>query len=334
MLSFGDVIEARERVADVAVHTPVDRSRTLSGRVGADVHLKLELFQRTGSFTVREATNRVGTLAPDEREGGRFYLHAFDDRDVMAGQGTLGLEVMEDFPAVDTVVVPVGGGGLIAGVATAVKGIADDVRVVGVQAEGAASLPGSLERGEVLARDSVDTIADGIATRAVGERPFEVIEERVDEVVVVPDEAIAMAITLLLERSKVLAEGAGAASVAALLAGTVDLGAEETVCPVVSGGNVDPNVLTTVLMRGLVRSGRYLRIRTVLEDRPGALEHLAGLLADQRANVYAIQHDRTARDIGVGDAEVELDLETRGHDHVERLVDALEDSGYPVEVLT
>jgi threonine dehydratase len=203
-----------------------------------------------------------------------------------------------------------------------------------VQAEGAASLPASLERGEVVERDSVETIADGIATRRVGDRPFEVIRERVDEVITVSDEEIARAMTALLERSKVLAEGAGAAGVAALLAGAFDVGTDEQVVAPICGGNVDPNVLATVLMRGLVRSGRYLRLRTVLKDRPGALRDLAALIAEHRANVHAIQHDRTARDVGMSSAEVKLDLETRGHDHVATIVDALQQRGYPVEVLT
>jgi len=403
MLGLDDVLAARERIGDAVEHTPMDGSRTLSGRTGADVHLKLEQFQRTGSFKLRGATNRVATLSDGEREAGvvtasagnhaqgvalaatragvdativmpenapiskvnategyggtvvlhgadyaeaqarareiereegRFYLHAFDDPEVMAGQGTLGLEVIEDLPTLDTVIVPVGGGGLIAGVATAMAAAESDVRVVGVQAAGAASLPESLERGGVVELDSVDTVADGIATRRVGDHPFEVIRERVDEAAVVDDRDIARAMTLLLERSKVLAEGAGAAGVAALLAGAIEVDEDERVVPLVCGGNVDPNVLTTVLMRGLVRSGRYLRIRTVLKDRPGALRDLAAVIAELRANIYAIQHDRTARDVGMSSAEVELDLETRGHDHVAEVVSGLEERGYPVEMLT
>jgi threonine dehydratase len=268
-----------------------------------------------------------------EDEEGRFYLHAFDDPDVMAGQGTIGLEILEDVPAVDTVVVPIGGGGLISGIATAVKGLAPDVRVVGVQAEGAASLADSLRKGERVELDAVDTIADGIAVSRVGERPFEVIRERVDEVVTVSDPEIATAITYLLERSKMLAEGAGAAALAATLEEKFDIVDGETVVPLVCGGNIDPNVLTTVLMRGLIQSGRYLRIRTILKDRPGTLRELTTVIAESRANVYGIQHDRTARDIGMSSAEVEIDLETRGHDHVDQLIDALEEHGYPVEVL-
>jgi threonine dehydratase len=179
----------------------------------------------------------------------------------------------------------------------------------------------------------VDTIADGIATRTVGERTFEVIRERVDEVVTVSDSEIAVAVVRLLERGKTLAEGAGAVPLAALLEGAFDYDPEEVVVPVLSGGNVDLNLLTTVLVRGLVESGRYLRLRTVLQDRPGALEDLLDVLSAERANIYAIQHDRTSRQIGLDAAEVELDLETRGPEHVETLLAALEDAGYEVDVL-
>ncbi|MFC6837018.1 threonine ammonia-lyase [Halomarina ordinaria] len=268
-----------------------------------------------------------------EREEDRFYVHAFDDEDVMAGQGTIGLEILEDCPEVDTVVVPIGGGGLISGIATAVKGLDDDVRVVGVQAEGASSVADSLVKGEVVSLDAVDTIADGIAVGRAGDRTFPVIRERVDEVVTVSDPEIAMAITYLLERSKVLAEGAGAAALAAVIEGTFDYDEGEVIVPLVCGGNIDSNTLTTVLMRGLIERGRYLRLKTVLTDEPGALRRLATVIAEERANIYAIQHDRTARDVGMSSAEVELDLETRGHDHVEHLIDVLESKGYPVEVL-
>jgi threonine dehydratase len=235
---------------------------------------------------------------------------------------------------VETVVVPVGGGGLISGIATAIKGKRPDVRIVGVQAEGAASLPESLRRGERVVRESVDTIADGIATRSVGELPFEVIGERVDEVVTVTDDQIAVALTLLLERAKTLVEGAGAVALAALLSGAFDYEPDETIVPALCGGNIDMNTLTTVVVRGLAQTGRYLRLRTVLKDRPGALEELTDVLAAHRANIYAIRHDRTSRDVAMNDAEVELDLETRGPDHVDELVAALEERGYAVEVLS
>jgi len=402
MLTFEDVLAAQDRVSATARHTPLDYSHTFSAMTGADVHLKLELFQRTGSFKIRGATNRIATLSaaeqdagvvtasagnhaqgvalaatrigvdstivmPEhapiskvratrnyagevelygrdydaaaeraheiERDEGKTYVHAFDDWQVMAGQGTIGLEIAEDLPSVDTVVVPIGGGGLISGIATALKGKVDDVRVVGVQAEGASSVADSLQKGEVVARDSVETIADGIATRKVGEKTFQVIEERVDEVVTVSDSEIAVALTTLLERGKTLAEGAGVVPLAAVLEERFDYDDDETIVPALCGGNIDLNMLTNVIMRGLVETGRYLKLRTVLKDRPGALERLVEVLTEYDANIYAIEHDRTSRDITMNDAEVELDLETRGHDHVAAIIEGLEDAGYEVEIL-
>jgi threonine dehydratase len=402
MLDLAAVRAARDRVVETSRHTPLDRSHTFSEMTGADVHLKLEAFQRTGAFKIRGATNRIATLSAEAREAGvvtasagnhaqgvalaasrmgvdskivmpedapiakvkatrsyggevvlhgvdydeaerraheiereddRYYVHAFDDPMVMAGQGTIGLEIVEDLPGVETVVVPIGGGGLISGIATAVKGLKPDARVVGVQAEGAASVPESLERGERVVRESVDTIADGIATRSIGEQTFEVIRERVDEVVTVTDDEIAVALTTLLEREKALVEGAGAVALAALLSGAFEYEEGETVVPALCGGNIDMNTLTTVVVRGLAQTGRYLRLRTVLQDRPGALEELIEIIAGHRANIYAIRHDRTSRNVAMNDAEVELDLETRGQEHVERLVAALEEHGYEVEIL-
>ena len=269
-----------------------------------------------------------------EREEGRYYLEAFDDWEVMAGQGTLGLEILEDLPGVDTVVVPIGGGGLIAGIATALTGKQPDTRVIGVQAEGASSVVPSLEKGDRIELDSVDTIADGIATRTVGEKTYRVIRERVDKVVTVSDADIAVAVMLLLERSKTLVEGAGGVGLAALLAGAFDYEDGETIVPLLCGGNIDMNTLTTVLVRGMIETGRYLRVRTVLPDRPGALDALVDIVSEQEANIYAIQHDRTSRDVSMDAAEVEIDLETRGHDHVERLLDALRAAGYEIEALT
>ncbi|MFD1586096.1 threonine ammonia-lyase [Halorientalis brevis] len=402
MLEFADVLAAQDRVAETSRHTPLDYSHTFSAMSGADVHLKLETFQRTGSFKIRGATNRIATLSQQEREAGvvtasagnhaqgvalaatrigadskivmpegapvskvkatrnygaevvlrgddyseaaeyahqlereedRTYVHAFDDWQVMAGQGTIGLEIHDDLPAVDTVVVAIGGGGLISGVATAIKGKKPDARVIGVQAEGASSVAQSLQKGEIVEREGVNTIADGIATRRAGEKTFSVIEDRVDEVVTVSDSEIAVAVTKLLERSKTLVEGAGAVPLAAILEEKFEYDDGETIVPVLSGGNIDLNVLTTVILRGLIETGRYLRLRTVLKDRPGALEDLTQVISESRANIYAIRHDRTSRNVAMNDAEVELDLETRGHEHVAELLDAMEAHGYETEVL-
>jgi threonine dehydratase len=269
-----------------------------------------------------------------EREEDRYYLPAFDDWEVMAGQGTIGLEILDDLPEVETVVVPIGGGGLISGIATAIKGKKPDARVVGVQAEGASSVAPSLDKGHRVELDSVDTIADGIATRTIGEKTFEVIQQRVDEVVTVSDADIAVAVMLLLERGKLLVEGAGAVALAALLAGEFEYEDGETIVPALCGGNIDLNTLTTVLVRGMIETGRYLRIRTVLPDRPGALDSLVDIISRKEANIYAIQHDRTSRDVSMSAAEVEIDLETRGHDHIADLIDALEAAGYEIEILT
>ncbi len=296
---------------------------------------KVEATERYGGRAVLHGADYDEAQAKAreiEREEGRTYVHAFDDDAVMAGQGTIGLEIVDECPEVDTVVVPVGGGGLIAGVATAATALTD-ARVIGVQAEGAASLPESLRSGRIVERDSVNTIADGIATRKVGERPFAVIGERVDEVVTVSDSEIAVALTYLLERSKTLVEGAAAAPMAALLFEAFDYDEGETIVPALCGGNIDTNQLTTVLVRGLVETGRYLKIRTVLRDRPGALEELVEIIAAERANIYAVQHDRTSRDVAMNEADIEIELETRGHDHIDTVLDALEGAGYRVEVL-
>ncbi|GAA0221971.1 threonine ammonia-lyase [Haladaptatus pallidirubidus] len=402
MLELEDVQEARERVAETSRHTPLDYSHTFSRMTGAEVHLKLETFQRTGSFKIRGATNRITTLSEEEKAAGvvtasagnhaqgvalaatrsgvdskivmpehapiskvratenygaetvlhgedydeaaeraheieesegRTYVHAFDDEMVMAGQGTIGLEIVDDLPKVDTVVVPIGGGGLISGIATAVKGHNPDVRIVGVQSEGASSVADSLQKGAVQTLDSVDTIADGIATRSVGQKNFDIIESRVDEVVTVSDSETAVALAYLLERGKTLVEGAGAVTLAATLEEKFDFDENEVVVPVLSGGNIDMNMLTTVIMRGLVETGRYLKIKTVLKDRPGSLRQLLDVIEESQANIYAIQHDRTSRDIAMNATEVELDLETRGQEHVEGLLESLRESGFDVEVL-
>ena len=402
MLSLADVEAAQPRVAAVARRTPLEYSHSFSRMTGADIRLKLENFQRTGSFKIRGAMNRIATLSEEQqdagvvtasagnhaqgvalaatREGidskivmpehapiakveatesyggevvlfgtdyndaqsraheieateGRTYVHAFDDEFVMAGQGTIGLEIAEQCPEADTVVVPIGGGGLISGIATALKGKIDDVRVIGVQAEGASSVARSLEKGTLQELESVDTIADGIATRSVGQKPWEIIQERVDEVVEVSDNEIALALTYLLERSKTMVEGAGAVALAAVLAERFDYAEDEVIVPALCGGNIDLNDLTTIVIRGLVQMGRYIKIRTELKDRPGSLQQLVEIISDHQANIYAVQHDRTSRDIAMNAAEVVMDIETHGHDHIDELLAALEARGYEVETL-
>ncbi|XGI83611.1 threonine ammonia-lyase [Halorutilales archaeon Cl-col2-1] len=268
-----------------------------------------------------------------QRNDGGTFVHPFDDTYIQAGQGTIGLEILDDLPDADTVIVSIGGGGLISGISTAVKARSPDTRVIGVQAEGAASVRQSLEKGEIYEREGVSTIADGIATRSIAESTFEVIQENVDEVVTVSDDEIANAILLLLERDKTVVEGAGAATVAAALSPKVETGDEKVVC-VLSGGNIDGNTLSQVINRGLVNEGRYLKFTTVLDDKPGALVDIASRISNMNANIYAIHHDRTAKDVALNAAEVEFELETRSREHANRIVRSLEREGYDVNVTT
>lgn len=266
-----------------------------------------------------------------QEEEGLTFVHPFDDPFVQAGQGTIGTEILDDLPSADTVIASIGGGGMIAGFATAIKHESPDTRVVGVQAEGAASVPQSLEQGNIYEREGVSTISDGIATRRIAESTFDVIKEKVDEVVTVSDDETATAILLLLEREKTVVEGAGAVTLAAALNRELDIQGEEVVC-LLSGGNIDSNVLSQVINRGLINAGRYLKFETVLHDKPGALVDIATIIADMNANIYAIHHDRMAKDVTLNAAEVEFELETRSREHANRIVRRLENEGYTIDV--
>ena len=395
--TLADVEDARKRLHGVVHRTPVTPSATFSERTGGDVWLKLENLQRTGSFKIRGAYNKIASLDPAARargvvaasagnhaqgvalgarlagipativmperasitkaeavrgygaelllhgrdyneaearakairdERGMTFVHAFDDADVIAGQGTIGLEILEDVPDVETVIVPVGGGGLVAGVATAIQAKRPDVRIVAAEPDGAAKLPESLRKGRVEPLAGVQTIADGLATRRVGDLTFEVIRRHVREAVQVGDDDTAMAILLLMERAKTLVEGAGAVGLAALLAGKVKLRLGEKTVVLLSGGNIDVTLLDHILQRGLAQTGRSLRLATVLDDRPGALRDLLALLASVGANVDTIEHDRTRMDVALGKAEVHLRLDTRSHEHVAEILAAMEKAGY------
>jgi threonine dehydratase len=257
--------------------------------------------------------------AHEERTGATF-VHAFEDPRVIAGQGTLGLELAEQLEGAGTVVVPVGGGGLAAGVAIALAALRPDVRVVGVQAEACAPLAGLEPTGA--------TIADGIAVKHPGELTAAVLRDRLDGVVAVDDEAISRAIVLLLERSKLVVEGAGAAPVAALLAGRV--GGDDPVCAILAGGNIDATTLISVTRRGLTVDGRYLVVSLLITDRPGELASIVGLLASERANILSIAHHREGRNIGVLETEAEITLETRDEVHSQQVIHALTEQGHTV----
>jgi threonine dehydratase len=386
--TLADIRSARERLAGVARTTPVYRSETLSRLARRTVWLKAENLQRTGSFKVRGAVNRVATLSSDERAGGviaasagnhgqavawaareagvratvfmpedaalakveatktygaevvlggdsidealeaasahaaatgAVVVHPFDDPAVIAGQGTIGLELDEQLDEIETLVVPVGGGGLSAGIALALAELRPSVRIVGVQAERCAPLAG----GEPLGY----TIADGIAVKQPGALTRPILDERLADVAVVSDEQLAEAIVLLLERTKLVVEGAGAAPVAALLAGMG--GGDGPVCTLLSGGNIDATVLIQVARHGLTRAGRFLVVRTRVPDRPGQLGALLTGLASHGVNVVEVQHHREGVDIDVWETEIELTLLTRDEAHCRELLELMTEWGYP-----
>lgn len=260
-------------------------------------------------------------------EQGLTFIHPFDDERVMAGQGTIGLEIAEQLPDVDVVLVPIGGGGLIAGVASALRQLKPACRIIGVQAAGAASMADSLRAGHILTLPEVHTVADGIQVKTPGEKTFAICREAVDEVVTVGEAEIASAILTVLERQKLMVEGAGAVGVAAAMYGELDLRGK-TVCALLSGGNLDVTMLERIITRGLAREGRTVGFSTVLPDRPRALAGLLGIVSELGANVLEVSHERSSLKADLGSTVVHLLVETRNRAHVDELFDALHREGY------
>jgi threonine dehydratase len=266
------------------------------------------------------------------RASGATLIHAFDDEQVMAGQGTLGLELLEQNPYLEAVIVPVGGGGLIAGVAVAMKETNPRVRVIGVEAARIPSMKAAVDAGQPVTLPAARTLADGIAVRRVGARTFPVVSRYVDDLVTVDEEELANAVLLLLEREKTVAEGAGAAALAALVAGRARL-AGKKVCVLVAGGNIDVNLLSRIIERGLVKDGRLVRLRVRIADHPGSLYRLLGLVAESRASIIEIEHNRAFSKVDLGETTVDVTLETRGPEHIEELTRALAAARYEHERL-
>jgi threonine dehydratase len=381
--TLADVQEARQRLLGIAEETPIYLSETFSRRCGREVRLKAENLQRTGSFKVRGAVNKLSTLSREERaagvvaasagnhgqavawaarelgapatiyvpqdapmakveacrnygaktvmtgayfedamtaahehveEIGGTFIHPYEDQLVIAGQGTIGLELAEQVPDVGTVLIPIGGGGLSMGVAIALRALRPDVRLVGVRA----GLEGY-------------TIADGIFVKVPSDFTMPLLEDLLDDIVAVSDEEISEAIVLLLERAKLVVEGAGAVGVAALLAGKA--GGSGTAVPILSGGNIDLTMLISVMRHGLTVAGRYLVIRTQISDRPGELIKLLSLVAEERGNVISVEHHREGMKLPVSGTEVELTLVTRDEEHCQGLLVAMAERGYVVERL-
>ncbi|MEW5954750.1 MAG: threonine ammonia-lyase [Bacillota bacterium] len=400
-MTLPDIKRAAGRIAGVIHRTPLDYSRTFSALTGSRVYFKLENLQKTGSFKIRGAYNKISLLDENERsrgviaasagnhaqgvayaaslaginstiimpesapmakvmatreygarvildgkgydeaydravslqrEMGAVMVHGFNDPDIITGQGTLGLELLQQLPGVDVVLVPIGGGGLAAGVSLAIKETRPRVKVIGVQAGEAAAVYMSKKAGRLKELPGeASTIADGIAVRLPGDLTFEVIRQYVDDIVIVDEEEIARSILMLLERSKLVVEGAGAVAVAALLQRRVAYpGAKIAI--ILSGGNIDMNVIATIIERGLIREGRRLRLRTLLSDRPGSLNSLLSAITTFQANVISIHHDRANPLVPLKQAGVELVLETRDQGHINVIVDTLRNSGYQITV--
>lgn len=261
---------------------------------------------------------------------GYTFVHPFDDPLVIAGQGTIGLEILEEMPDVEAVVVPIGGGGLIAGVAFAVKTLRPDIKVYGVQAAGAPSMYEAVKEGKRVHLDSVSTIADGIAVKEAGELTFELVSKYVDEVVTVTEDEIAGAILALIEKQKLVSEGAGATAVAAVMYGHLPVEGKKVVC-LVSGGNIDVNILNRVITRGLAKNGRICSFELEVDDKPGALSRVLQIVADNGANVLSVNHERVAGASQVNSCVLHLELETLDSDHVGRISDAFRNAGYVIK---
>ncbi len=262
-------------------------------------------------------------------EKGYTFIHPFDDENVIAGQGTIGLEILEQLSDVDAVVVPVGGGGLISGVAFAVKSLNPKIKVYGVQATGAPSMLQSVEHHKIERLDSVSTIADGIAVKEPGEHTFEYCSKYVDEIVSVTDDEISSAILSLIEQQKLISEGAGAVSVAAVMFNKIPVKGKKVVC-LVSGGNIDVNILSRVIKRGLLKSGRTFAVSIELLDKPGQLEGVSNVFASLGANVISIHHERASESSDINGCFLRVVLETRNYEHIEQIKEALTAKGYSI----
>ena len=397
-LQLRDLELAAERLKPILHHTELDLSSTFSGMTGGQIYLKCENRQKTGSFKIRGATNKLSAMldrgetrpvvassAGNHAQGvayaakklgvpativmpkaasiakvqatqgygakvvlagdcyddayaeacriceaeGAIFLHPYNDPEVIAGQGTLGLEILSDLPYVDSVVVPAGGGGLLAGVASAVKLINPRVKVYGVQAEGADAIARSFRQKTLLESEAVSTIADGIAVKAPGDLTVELINRYADDVVTVSDSEIADAMLLLMERCKQIVEPSGAASVAAVLNGRLDVQGKRVVC-VLSGGNIDVSFIQSIIERGLVARHRRIKFIVTVVDRPGSLVQLLNIIAAAGGNILTVNHDKLSTRLHPNETDVHIACEVGGEEHGRAVLEKLRASGYDI----
>ena len=397
-LPLKEIELAAKRLENTIHRTKIERSKTFSDMSGAEVYLKYENQQKTGSFKIRGASNKIAALVERgelkaavassagnhaqgtayashvhgipativlpkstpiakaaategygakvllcgecyddaynkaieivEKEGATF-IHPYDDLEVMAGQGTIGVEILEDLPTVDMVLVPAGGGGLLAGVAACIKQINPRVKIIGVQSEGAPAINLTFKNKKYTSTDTVSTIADGIAVKMPGKKTTELINKYADDIVTVSDAEISSAILLLLERTKQVVEPAGATTLAAVLNNKVDAKGKKVVC-VLSGGNIDVSFIQRIIELGLVSRDRKLKFKTTLLDLPGSLEHLSSVLSSVNANIVMVQHDRMSAELDPNEAIIHIACEVSGREHGDKVVKTLEKNGYKV----
>ncbi|MFI3226373.1 MAG: threonine ammonia-lyase [Clostridia bacterium] len=397
-MTIKDIEQAAYRLQGVIHKTPIERSKTFSDMVDAEVYLKFENLQKTGSFKIRGAYNKMAVLNEAEKpnavvassagnhaqgvafaaqqlgipativmprsapiakvaategygaqvvlhgdvyddaynkaieirdETSGVFMHPFDDEDVIAGQGTIGLEILADLPLVDIVVIPAGGGGLLSGVACCIKNINPRIKVIGVQAEGAKAIKNSFGKDAVVQSEFVRTIADGIAVKNPGEITHQYINKYVDEIVTVSDDEIAETILLLLERSKQVIEPAGATSLSAVLNGKIDVRDKKVAC-ILSGGNIDVSFIHRVIQKGLVKRGRQMKFNTILPDVPGSLVKLSQSISELGANIVLVSHDRVNVDLSLDEAIIHIGCEVGSEDHGAKVVYGLTKLGYKI----
>ena len=396
-LTIAEVYNAAKVLQDVARHPKLIGPTKLNPK--AEVYLKPENLQYTGSFKLRGAYYKISQLSDEEKSHGVIacsagnhaqgvalgathngiksviclpagapiskieatkalgaevvlvpgvyddayakalelqkehnytLVHPFDDPLVIAGQGTIGLEIIEEMPDVEAVIVPIGGGGLISGVAFTIKTLKPDVKVYGVQAKGAPSMVDSINKGERVRLDSVSTIADGIAVKEPGVNTFDLCSKYVDEIVTVSDDEVAAAILTLIEQQKLVAEGAGAVSVAAAMFNKVPIEGKKVVC-LVSGGNIDVTNLNRVITRGLVKNGRDCSITLRLSDKPGQLSKVCSVIGENGANILSVEHKRNSTNTQISGCQINIEMETRDRAHIKQIVDALTQAGFEVD---
>jgi threonine dehydratase len=399
MITSDDLQRARERVSSTLAPTPVLFSQMLSSEAGAKVYLKLDNFQRTGSFKERGALNCLLSLDDEQRKkgvvtasagnhaqavayhatrlgikstifmptttpllkisrtqafGGQielrgdnydeaheaalayaqmhqvFYIHAYDDEQVIAGQATAGFEILDQIPDLDILIVPVGGGGLISGVALAIENLKKQVQIIGVQTEALPGMIKSLERGSATQLAAAPTLADGIRVRRVGDYTFPICKRLVHDWITMTDDEVALAILHLMEQEKIVAEGAGAIGVSALLSKKIRKIHNKKVCVLIGGGNIDLTLLSRILERGMAETGRLVKLFLSIHDRPGELAELLQMIGNCEANVLEVHHERAFAESAWNDVDVDLVLETKGKAHIEDMLEKMKAKGYHV----